>query len=149
MKPDAPYVIGAALQAVRELAAGADSSEDLSRIQGLETLLVLLQKHWDTAASDRVATIDRYSELARRGAQLVGDPLRSRLADCTRRAAGRAGDLRISSLEDRLDGLREAIIDLQTWLEAAESPEARTLLDDLWRAEYEDAERRVGFESVF
>jgi hypothetical protein len=48
-------------------------------------------------------------------------------------------DLRISSLEASLDVLREAITDLQSWLEDSHDPAAPALLAEVWQAEYEDA----------
>jgi hypothetical protein len=149
MRPDVPHVIDAALLTLNDLSANVTSSDDAARIQGLQTLLFILQRQWDGAAAGRVAVINRYSEIVSRGTRLAHEPLRTRLAGSLKTPAEGAEDFRISSLEARLDLLREAVRELQEWLEVADSPEARELLDAVWQSEYEDAKSRVGFENVF
>jgi hypothetical protein len=129
----------AALQSLAELSAEQTDAQAGFRLRGVMSLLAIVQREWDTCASNRVGAINRYADVVRRGARLMagdrGEDLRRVVASVE---AG-ASDLRISALERNLDQLRSAAIDLQTWLEAADGPEAEELLAAIWRAEYEDA----------
>jgi hypothetical protein len=128
------------LQTLEEIAVGQTSEQEAFRIRGVMTLLSILEHEWDASASSRVAGISRYADLVRRGSLLMSGDRRERLRRALRDAGAGAPDLRISALESTLDHLREAIIDLQGWLEESDVPDERQLLADIWQAEYQEAE---------
>ena len=99
----------------------------------------LSQREWDTCASTRLAAISRYTDIVRRGSELTTGAPHERLATVLAETARTAGDYRISSLEQTLDRLRSAVLDLQGWIEDSEGAEERALLASIWQAEYEDA----------
>jgi hypothetical protein len=139
MRPDPPFVMRAALKSLEEIAAGQTDAGEISRLRGVMSLLAIVQGEWDTCASRRVAGIAHYSQVVREGVRLLGGERGDHLRQVLLAVEGAASDLRISSLEKRLDQLRMAVIDLQTWLEDTEGPGTRELLSAIWRAEYEDA----------
>ena len=94
----------------------------LARLRGVSALLSILQREWDTAASKPMEGIARYGDIVRRGSLLAGDDLRQRLGRTLEAIAVDASDYRISALEGKLDQLREAVIDLQAWLEDEGGP---------------------------
>ncbi|MDD2735553.1 MAG: hypothetical protein PHF56_16580 [Desulfuromonadaceae bacterium] len=80
----------------------------------------------------RASEIEQLMGLLRRGAELVPETLESRLSASLARAEAQRGYLHVSALEETLDGLREALIELQSRLEETSGDDARTLLDDSW-----------------
>jgi hypothetical protein len=139
MRPAPPIVIRGALKTLEALAAGRTDEQEIARILGLMAALSMLEDEWDVCASSRMHAIVRYSDLVRRGSALVDGPRRARLERALTTVAADPVDLRISSLETNLDVLREAITDLQDWLEDSGDPAAPALLAEVWQAEYEDA----------
>jgi hypothetical protein len=139
MRPDAPFVMRAALSTLEEVSADLTDAQAVSRLRGVMSLLNVVQSEWDTCASSRVAGIARYTDVVRAGERLMTGERRDRLRQVLAATAATASDLRISALEATLDHLRESVIDLQAWLEEAADAEARDLLAMLWRAEYADA----------
>jgi hypothetical protein len=139
MRPAPPIVIRGALKALEELAAGRTDEQEISRILGLMAVLSMLEDEWDVCASSRMTGIVRYSDIVRRGSVLVDRTRHERLDRALATVEAAPIDLRISSLETKLDLLREAITDLQSWLEDSRDPAALALLAEVWQAEYEDA----------
>jgi hypothetical protein len=129
----------AALKSLEEISAGQTDAQAGFRLRGVMSLLAIVQREWDTCASSRVGTINRYTDIVRRGAHLMAGDRGEKLRQVVVSVEAGASDLRISALERSLDQLRSAVIDLQTWLEGTEGPEAEELLAAIWRAEYEDA----------
>jgi hypothetical protein len=127
-----------ALQVLDEIATGLSDTQEISRLRGVQSLLSVIQREWDTCASTRLAGIARYTDIVRRGSLLTTGELHERLAQVLVEA-GRTPDFRISGLETSLDHLRAAVIDLQSWLEDSEGVEERSLLNAIWQAEYDDA----------
>jgi hypothetical protein len=139
VRPDAPFVMRAAVKTLEEIAAGQADAQEVSRLRGVMSLLSIVQSEWDTCASIRVAGIARYSDIVRQASFLVSGERQEHLRQVLASVEETAADLRISTLEVTLDLLRTAVIDLHAWLEDREGPEARELLSALWGAEYEDA----------
>lgn len=138
MRPEPPFVMGAALKTLDEIAAGSTDTQEISRLRGVSTLLSIVQREWDTCASTRLAAISRYTDIVRRGSALTTGAPHERLGLALTEAARTAGDFRISALEATLDHLRSAVLDLQSWIEDADGAEERALLASIWQAEYED-----------
>jgi hypothetical protein len=139
MRPDAPFVMRSALKTLEEIAAGQSDAQEVSRLRGVMSLLSIVQSEWDTCASSRVAGISRYTDIVRQASLVMSGERQERMRRVLASVEEAAADLRISSLEATLDQLRSAVIDLQSWLEDVDDPEARELLTALWQAEYEDA----------
>jgi hypothetical protein len=149
MRPAVPFVLEGALATVRELEEHAGDVRDLGQLRAIEMLLILLQQEWDSAAAKRAAVIAGYTGALTQGAKITAGSLQSNLRRTLDTVAQSAGCLSVSSLEDRLDLLRAAAIDLQSWLETSDEPEAEAVLADLWRVEYDDANSRVGLEALW
>jgi hypothetical protein len=128
-----------ALTTLEEIAAGLSDAQEISRLRGVQSLLSILQREWDTCASTRLAGISRYTDIVRRGSLLTTGERQERLTEVLADAERAASDFRISSLEMRLDHLRAAVMDLQSWLEDSAGEQERALLGAVWHAEYEDA----------
>jgi hypothetical protein len=139
MRPAPPIVIRGALKTLEELAAGRTDEQEIARILGLMALLSMLEDEWDVCASSRMTGIVRYSDIVRRGSALVDGARRARLDRALATVDDAPPDLRISALETNLDVLREAIADLQGWLQDSHDPAAPALLTEVWQAEYADA----------
>jgi hypothetical protein len=139
MRPEPQMVMRAALETLGEIAAGSTDAQEISRLRGVSSLLSIIEREWDTCASTRLAAISRYTDIIRRGSELTTDARRDRLDRVLAETARTAGDYRISSLEQSLDRLRAAVLDLQSWIEDSEGAEERSLVASLWQAEYEDA----------
>jgi hypothetical protein len=139
MRPDPQHVMQTALKTLEEVAAGLSDAQEISRLRGVQSLLSIIQREWDTCASTRLAGISRYTDIVRRGSLLVTGERHERLTRVLVETGRNASDFRISSLEMSLDHLRAAVIDLQSWLEDSEGAQERALLEAVWRAEYEDA----------
>jgi hypothetical protein len=139
MRPNPPLVLQAALKTLEEVALGQTDEQVLARLHGVSTLLSILQREWDTCASNLLDGIARYGDIVRRGSLLADGDRRERLRRALDAVADGSSDFRISALEIKLDQLRGAVIELQAWLEDEEGPTARALLADLWQAEHEDA----------
>jgi hypothetical protein len=139
MRPDPAFVMAAALKTLEEIAAGSTDAEEISRLRGVSSLLAIVQREWDTSAATRLAGISRYTDIVRRGSELTTGERHERLGHVLAEAARTAADYRISSLEQTLDRLRAAVMDLQGWIEGSEDAEERALLAAIWQAEYEDA----------
>jgi hypothetical protein len=140
MRPEPPFVMGAALKTLEEIAEGSTDAQEISRLRGVSSLLSILQREWDTCASTRLAGISRYTDIVRRGSELMTGAHRAHLEQVLAEAARTGDDYRISSLESTLDGLRAAVVDLQSWIENVEGEQERSLLASIWQAEYADAE---------
>jgi len=139
MRPDPALVIAAAMKTLDQVAIELTDEQHHLQLRSVTALLSILQSEWDTCASDRLAGIARYADIARRGAVLVEGERRERLSRVLAAVDDGSSDFRISSLEASLDLLRAAIVDLQEWVEEMDGPAERALRDDIWQAEYEDA----------
>ncbi len=139
MRPEPQSVMRAALETLGEIAEGSTDAQEISRLRGVSTLLAILEREWDTCASTRLAGIARYTDIVRRGAELMTGARRDRLAQTLAEVARADDDFRISALERTLDRLRAAVVDLQSWIEDSAGTQERTLLASIWQAEYDDA----------
>jgi hypothetical protein len=139
MRPDPQFVMRAALQTLGEIATGSTDAQEISRLRDVSSLLSIIEREWDTCASTRLAGIARYTDIVRRGVALTTGPRQDRLAQALTEVAHAAHDYRISALEQTLDRLRAAVVDLQSWVEESAGTEERALLAAIWQAEYEDA----------
>jgi hypothetical protein len=138
MRPSPPLVLEGALKTLEEVALEQTDEQVLARLYGVTALLSILQLEWDTSASKPMDGIARYGDIVRRGSLLADGDRGERLRRTLDAVNGGAPDYRISALESKLDQLREAVIDLQAWLEGEEAPAARALLADIWQAEHQD-----------
>lgn len=138
MRPDAPKAMEAALRTLAEMAETEPDVQEQSRLRSVMTMLALLRAEWDVAVERRLGVAEGYREVLRRGLAALdgaaGPALRA-----VEPALGRPAPLRLSALEAHLDELREAVIELQTWLESAPGSEHPELAADVWGAEYADA----------
>jgi hypothetical protein len=139
MRPEPQMVMRAALDTLGEIAAGSTDAQEISRLRGVSSLLSIIEHEWDTCASTRLAGISRFTDIVRRGSELMTGGRRDRLAHVLVETARTADDYRISSLELSLDRLRAAVLDLQSWIEDSGGAEERALVAAIWEAEYEDA----------
>jgi hypothetical protein len=98
----------------------------------------LLLQDYERGPARRLEEIESITALLRRGAELAPAALSSSLSKAIARSDERAGEMTMSALDERLDVVRGALIELQTWLEEAGTPEADALLGDVW------AELRAG-----
>jgi hypothetical protein len=148
MRPPVPQVVEAAVRDLHDLAGASEVPEIAGRLGTLALLLELLGQSWDTAAADRVAAIERYLDVVRRGADLAPAELAAALR-AQETTPWPPADLRISALEARLDELRTALIPLHAWLEDQTTTEARQVLADVWRAELEDVASRDFYQAFW
>lgn len=141
MRPDASSLIDGALRTLAELMADEPDEQRAGRLRSVATVLALLRTECETGAASRSAVGDLYREILERGSALQGagrgDAVRQALATLEEPAS-----LAVSELEARLDTLRAAIGELETWLEGSSQPGASELLVALRRAEYADARSR-------
>lgn len=103
-----------------------------ARLWILKTQIGLVHRDWDEAASLRVSEIETLIALLRRGAELAPLGLQATLLETSEQAHNSMRDLRVSALESTLDSLRNALIELQVWLEASADPQAVALLKETW-----------------
>ena len=123
MRPEPPLVLRAALKTLEEIAEESADAQEISRLRGVSSLLSIIEREWDTCASTRLAGISRYTDIVRRGSEMMTGARRERLTLVLAEGGRNAGDYRISSLEKSLDRLRAAVLDLQSWIEDSEGPE--------------------------
>jgi hypothetical protein len=132
VKPSVPDVLTSAVNELQARLLTVGDPELLRLLYVTTMALETAAKEYDTCAERRVETIAVLSRLLARGVHLA--PGKFSWADDL---DGGAADLKISSLDSRLDTLRVRLIELQTWLETAPGSEAAELLDDVFHFEYE------------
>lgn len=145
MRPPPDQALVAAAMA---LAGASDSITDAyqaTTVQVVAGMCFLLSQDHDRGAARRVAEIDATASLLRRGADLPGlDPeLAGRLRAACAEADRAAGDLTMHGLDQRLDGLRRALIELHAALEERSDPAAAELLERVWDELRASVERRA------
>lgn len=128
MRPAVPVVLESVVQGMEKQIVALPAGPERARLWMLKTLIGLVHRDWDDAASLRVAEIDALIALLHRGAGLVPPALRTTLLKAAEQAEDDRRDLRVSALESTLDGLRCALIELQVWLETSSDPQAAALL---------------------
>jgi hypothetical protein len=138
VRPDAPLVIGAALDTLDELASERTDPGEILRLRSVATVLRVLGQEWDDGVAKRVAAIGCYRRALGGARPLLGGDLASRLDRQLEEPDPSHLDLRISALDRTLDGLRSSVIEVQIALEAAgtDGGEARARL---WKAADDDA----------
>ncbi|WP_432841559.1 hypothetical protein [Dactylosporangium sp. CA-092794] len=124
--------------ALRALAAEVLKARDTVTDEKVDQLMRAVQSvmeavadEWDDCVQWRLDEIAAFAALLRRGEALAEPELAARLAAV--RAAGPTADLRISTLDDRLDGLRAAAGELAAWLEGHPGPPADALWREIWQ----------------
>lgn len=132
MRPSSVAVLDGIILGMGEKLASTPPGPEQADLGLWCTLLGLVRRDLDEAAGMRVSEIEQLMGLLRRGTELVPETLRSRLSASLSRAEAKRGDLQVSALEETLDGLREALIELQSRLEETSGDDARTLLKDTW-----------------
>lgn len=143
MRPAEDKVFAAVVEGLDRKLATMPKGPEAMAAWGMRSMLSIAGRDWDDAASLRVGEIAELSPLLRQGISLCPSELQSVLQKALDRAEDYRHDLRISALEDVLDGLRRALIELQTWLETSEEGEALTLLDKCWAFLVRSNDRRV------
>ncbi|ADZ90132.1 hypothetical protein [Marinomonas mediterranea] len=99
---------------------------------GLHTVLTIAARDFDNAADRSLREIKALSKLLERGIALTPEPLKATLQQSIIKAQEHPDDIRVSSLERKLDILRSALIELQTHLEISTSQHGDQLLGDTW-----------------
>ncbi|WCN12263.1 hypothetical protein GV054_04215 [Marinomonas mediterranea] len=99
---------------------------------GLHTILTVAARDFDNAADRCFHEIKTLSKLLERGRTLAPEPLKERLQQSIAKVQENQDDLRVSCLEQKLDILRYALIELQTHLETSTTQQGDQLLSDTW-----------------
>ena len=101
-------------------------------------MMELLARECEEGASQRVQELTEIAHLLKRGDALTA----GRFPWATNIPSDPLDDLRISSLDRRLDLLRRSLIEMQAWLEEDDSDGASALLKEVFAFEYAAAKRR-------
>lgn len=110
---------------------------------GLRTTLSVVAREADRAAAMLVNEIDELSALFHNAACILPAELENCRLGAIEAAMRARDDLRISALEQTLDKLRSALIDLQAWAENTTHPKAALLLKQSWIFLVQANRRRV------
>lgn len=96
-----------------------------------QSLIAIVGRAGDDAAAVRVAENARMRAIFADVGAIAGGDLATRLSE-----AAKSSDpgLRISELDAETGRLRTLLVELHAWLELQESPEARRLDGEIWRA---------------
>jgi hypothetical protein len=132
MKPAAELVLTTVALGMEQQLAAMPPGPERMMTAALKIMLRMLARHADDAAAMRLQEIVELRALMREAAPACTQPLATRLLDVAAQADAAAADIRISALERVLDGLRAALIELQTELETSMRPEAPALLRRSW-----------------
>jgi hypothetical protein len=120
-------------------AAGGSESQPALELPLVRGMLGAAAREYEQCAATRVTEIAALSDLLGTGAALPGSPC------CPPETAGGLleTDLRISSLDARLDTLRAQLIELQSWLELEPGEAAASLRREIVTHLYETARRNA------
>lgn len=96
-----------------------------------QSLIAIVGRAGDDAAAIRVEENARMRAIFAEAASVAGGDLSAQLAE-----AAKSSDpgLRISELDAETGRLRTLLVELHRWLEQQDSPEARVLDQQIWRA---------------
>lgn len=145
MRPPPDQALVAAAMALAGATDAIADAYQATTVQVVAGMCFLLSQDYDRGAARRVEEIDATASLLRRGADLPGlDPaLAGRLRTACADADEAAGDLTMHGLDQRLDGLRRALIELHAALEERDDPPAAELLAGVWDELRASVERRA------
>ncbi len=143
MRPAEDTVLAALVKDMGNKLAAMPPGLEAMMLWGMKLMLSIAQRDWDDAASLRSKEITELSALLRQGASMCPPALQVALWKAVDGAAEHGHDIRVSALERTLDGLRQALIELQAWLETSAEEEAHALLDECWAFLVRSNERRV------
>ncbi len=122
------------------IAPAVGSSYHQGTVGMVATLLAIAAEEWDRAASRRIEENASIRALFRDAAPAVkNSSLRQRLSEL---AAGEERDFRVSALEANNCALRAALIELHSHVENETGPEARRIVDQIWKELVKSTERR-------
>lgn len=127
--PPVPMVFNAVSRTLEDI---SKNSHDLAGpLRAVTFLSMYMAQNFDTCVSDRLQEIAALRGLLARGAAIAPLPLRNALEEI-RKIPDDQSDFRVSALEERLEKLRAALIELQAWLEEPTQSQYSNLLDDIW-----------------
>lgn len=132
MRPRAPVLLNGAASALGRLAGVQSDAYAANDLRMLAYTAMLLAQDYDRGPAWRTEEIDAISDLLRRGAAIAPAPLANGVRAAAEASDAKAGTLRMNVLDERLDLVRGALIDLHAWLEEADAEGAATLLADVW-----------------
>jgi hypothetical protein len=138
VKPSLPTVLNLLASLMREPADGGEAGLPLE-LPLVLSALATAGREYEQCASTRVTEIAGLSGVLGKGAALPGSPCSppeplGSLLDA---------DLRISSLDARLDTLRAQLIELQVWLEQEPGEAAAALRQEITAHLYQTARRNA------
>lgn len=132
MRPAVDNVLAAVVSGMDRELGSLPPGPDWLKLWGMKGMLSIVQRDWDDAASLRSNEITELAALLGKAAPICPQALGSRLLQAVAHAECQWHDLRVSALERTLDGLRQALIDLQSWLETSDQDDAPVLMSECW-----------------
>jgi hypothetical protein len=141
MNPDVPAMLNAAaagLNRASQSCTDPAAATDLSSVLGI---LSGLARDFDGFVASRVAELDGTRRILEQARDVLPD-LQPEIRQALDVAQRGNGDLRVSSVEGRLEGLRAALIRVQARLEEEPTAKAGALLHTVWVLQYGTAVER-------
>ena len=132
MRPAVTVALDAALREVKDMLKSETDAGKKTNMISLVTVLTVIRRDWDSAASNRVKDIEMLSGILKKGTDLVQEPLRQTLIKAVKQAQQNRNDIRISSLDATLNKLKEVLIDLQKSLETNPTVEGKALQEEIF-----------------
>lgn len=132
MRPRPPVLLAGAAAKIGGVAPLVPDAYAAYELRMVSFMAMLLAQDYDRGPARRLEEIDAVAGLLRRGAAITPDQLAARLREAVAASDAKAKPVTMSGLDERLDIVRGALIDLHAWLEEAGGDEAAALLADVW-----------------
>lgn len=131
MRPAVPLVTAAAMRRCDDLLNSETDSVRAMDLARFRLIFSVVGKEWDSAVADRLEDISMMTALLRKGLEIAVGAVRQVLSAALESAAP-GTDMRISTLDERIDRLSAAACELQQWLESTDTQQASALLKEVW-----------------
>jgi len=131
VRPRISSVVAAYCGRLNELLAG-DAHADNKMLFGCTSLVLgMLGQSWDDVVANRVKEIELWRDIFLRCIDSVPSQISNALRRSLDMTADIREDLRVSTLDYKLEVMRSALVELHEWLESEEATEHRVLTDEI------------------
>jgi hypothetical protein len=142
VNPDISAMLAAAANGVARATLTCTDPAALGDLTSAAGILVGLARDFDGFVASRVSELNSTRDILHRALALVPD-LRPTILEALTVTDREVDDLRVSSLEQRLETLRGALVTVQGALEQEQGDEPAQLLRDSWQLQYSLATERA------